>query len=189
MVFGEIDLNVSDPVSFAQDRNALDAVAQTIAEMSSVPRYLVHVKLSFTAAPSPLDRRLSTAPTAADPSLRVVVQPVESNTRRASVALKFAGRVNADFSIFVPAGVTPAGLAEDLKETDTGMATDTLLKVIGRRHMAQSYLVEVRRIQADFMFDLREAHASRATKRVPAFLAIAASLALMISSVAIPCVS
>jgi len=120
IVIGQLQLNVSDPQAFASDRSARDAVAKGIAAMAWVPREAVIVRLSVVGEPE----------------------------RRLSPELEMAGQVNADYTIFVPAGRDAAGVAGTLSSTDTETATDEIMKALEENNLGKTYVVEVKHIKA-----------------------------------------
>lgn len=119
-VIGQLQLNVSDPPAFASDRSAQDAVAKGIAAMACVPRDVVIVRLSV----------------------------VGESGRQLSPELRMAGQVNADYTIFVPAGKDAVGVAGTLSSTATDTATDEIMKALEENNLGKMYAVEVRQIKA-----------------------------------------
>merc|ERR1712086_1584 len=101
--------------------------------MAHVSWNQVYVKLTWVAAPMPLEVLLNLAETR-DGERRLndpdVLDFVDTMQRRTSIALNYAGKVNADYTIFVPEGIQAAGLAGELQRIDNSMATAALSRAM-----------------------------------------------------------
>jgi hypothetical protein len=125
VVYGEVEMNVSEPQAFAQDLSAREAVAKAIAAMARVPPTTVSVKLSVPENA----RRLG-----------------DDDARRISVALALAGRVNADYTIYVPPDKNADGVLHSLQGVNNAMATTEMMKALQEGKLSRTYLVEVKKI-------------------------------------------